>query len=218
MSIDDFARDEAMVRRVIRTGRALGMERPALALVERACTLAFTRRRTILDDDHDPHYLHPGRSALVLLLDTGELNPVLPAAAALAESVRAELKVPDEEARAGCPSSMEGILDHVLRLRSELPIPGSGTSSPLPSPPSLLEDLVAAGEAVRRVALAERLDHVRHVHVWPASAGGGTVLQRAWLDEVETVWLPVAIRTHARLATRFERWAAATRRRLARLP
>lgn len=191
-----------MVRRVVLTARHAGVSAEGQALVAWACQAALTLREQVLEDDHDADYLHPGRSALILLQDTGELNPVLLAAAALTESRRPELRLDDREVLEGCPSELQRLLEQVLALRSE--IPQSGDSR-------LLERLVAAPAAVRRVALAERLDHVRHAHMWTGPRNVPAVL-----DAVESVWEPLARRTHERLAGRFERWKRATARRIRR--
>jgi hypothetical protein len=189
-----------MIRRVVRTARQVGVSDEGLSLLELACRTALARRAERLDDDHDPHYLHSGRTVLILLLDTGELNPVLLAAAALTESQRPELRVPDEAVRGRCPDALGQRLDEALRLRAEIPSSDED---------DLLERLVTAGEAVRRVALAERLDHARHAHMWLEGPA-----ESALLDEVDRVWLPVAVRTHERLARRLDHWGRATRRRL----
>src|SRR5690606_35345470 len=111
----------AMARRVEATARSVGVSAEGRWLLGHALRLALSRRGALLDDDHDPHYLHAGRSALILLLDTGELNPVLLAAAALAESERVELRVPDDEVREGCPPAFLDRVETVLALRRELP-------------------------------------------------------------------------------------------------
>lgn len=206
MPIPDDVRGVAMLRRVEATARSLGVSSSGRWLLGHAARLALERRRRLLDDDHDPHYLHAPRSALVLLLDTGELNALLPAAAALAESERDDLRVPDADVLEGSPPDQRAAVERVLSLRAELD-PPAGTD--------LLEHLVGSEEAVRRVALAERLDHIRHVHMVSDEQPVAERLTAA-LHEVERVWLPVAERTHARLARRFRHWALATRRRLAR--
>jgi hypothetical protein len=202
LAIADTARGAAMIRRVVFTARTTGVADEGLTLLEWACRTALELREAALDDDHDPHYLHPARSALILLQDTGELNPVLLAAAVLTESQRPDLALADAMLRESCPIAFRARLGPVLALRGAIPAADD---------PARLEELVAADEAVRRVALAERLDHVRHVHMWPA---GGDV--RAMLAEVEALWEPLAIRTHERLARRFRRWSVGTGRKLAR--
>lgn len=191
-----------MVRRVVLTARHTGVSPEGQALVAWACQRALAPREHALADDHDPDYLHPGRSALILLQDTGELNPVLLAAAALTESRRPELRTSDRGALEGCPPELRALLEQALALRSEIPESGD---------PRLLERLVAAPAAVRRVALAEGLDHVRHAHMWTGPRNLPAVL-----DEVESVWEPLARRTHELLTRRFERWKRATGRRIRR--
>lgn len=203
MPIDDRTRGQAMVRRVGKTAERVGVSESGRRALEVACRSALRLRELRLDDDHDPHYLHPGRSALILLLDTGELNPVVLAAAALVESRRPDLRVDDVAVRRGAgegPVALE--LGRALSLRAEVP--------PIESP-DLIERLVTGSEAVRRVALAERLDHVRHAHMWHEGTRVPELLEEVW-----GVWIPVAERSHARLALRFRHWAQATERRLNR--
>lgn len=202
MPIADDVRGVAMLRRLEATARSVGVPSEGRWLLGHAARLALERRGRLLDDDHDPHYLHPGRSALILFLDTGELNPVLLAAAALAESERPDLEVPDDDVRVGCPARRRVPLDRALALRAELDPTDDHDR---------LEHLVTASEAVRRVALAERLDHVRHAHMVSDAAPLTEVLA-----DVEAVWLPVAERTHERLARRYRHWALATGRKLGR--
>jgi hypothetical protein len=74
----------------------------------------------------------------------------------------------------------------------------------------LLEDLIVADEAVRRIALVDRLDHARHLHLLP---------QETWSSfhaQIVGAYAPAAERTHPVLAARFQRWAEAFARR--RLP
>jgi hypothetical protein len=146
-----------------------------------------------LKDDHHPAYLHPGRSALILLRDASVTAAPVLAAACLVETRDPELRV--------APERIDQVLGpDVGELVAAAPPPGSE---------GLAEALVTASGEVCLVALAEHLDHLRHLHVrgpepdWPER-----------LDEVEAVWLPVAERTHARLATRYRHWARTFRRRL----
>ena len=73
------------------------------------------------------------------------------------------------------------------------------------APPSGAEDLaerlVVADERVRRAALAERLDHLRHAHLWEDPGAR----RRAHAEALE-VYAPVARRTHPALAHRYDWW------------
>jgi (p)ppGpp synthase/HD superfamily hydrolase len=194
-----------MGRRVLRTAGELAVPAAGLELVGTAYHAARRHREACLDDDHDPHYLHPGRTALILMLDTGEADPIVLAAAALAETQRPELAAPDEDVWSeadGTDGTVREALDRALELRRRVPSP---------SAEDLVERLVVAEPALRRVAVAERLDHARHAHMWLEGRGDAVLL-----DEVERVYEAVARRTHPRLAQRFERWARGARRRLGR--
>lgn len=216
MPIDDPLRGEAMGRRVVRTARASGVGATGLEAIARAHDAARARREALLDDDHDPHYLHPGRTALILLLDTGETDPAVLAAATLAESERPELAAADEAVLAphsrpagapadGDPSGRAGpaardILERALELRARVPRRDD---------PEVVEKLVVDEPALGLLAVAERLDHARHAHMWIEGAEHARLL-----SEFERHWDGLAERVHPRLAQRFRRWARGTRRRL----
>src|SRR5690606_2415769 len=71
----------------------------------------------------------------------------------------------------------------------------------------LLERLLAAGHDARLVALAERLDHARHLHLRPAAGW------RAFHTLACETYLPVALRTDPTLARRFRWWCGQFERR-----
>jgi len=185
-----------MAASVVRTARSLGVPAGGIHDLSRCHALAMQLRLGAFDDDHHPLFLHPGRTVLVLLRDVECLDPTVLSAAALVESEDAVLRVPLEEVR-----SVAG--DAVAGLVASVPMAGSGT---------LAEDLVTAAEPVRLMALAERLDHLRHAHLRDADV--------AWrvssLEEAQAVYLPVAHRTHPRLARRYEHWCRTFARRLER--
>lgn len=76
----------------------------------------------------------------------------------------------------------------------------------------LLEDLVAATVGVRLVSLAERLDHARHLHLHEPERW--TAFHRQTRD----VYRPVALRTHAVLARRYDTWCRMFERRFLDAP
>ena len=85
-------------------------------------------------------------------------------------------------------------------LLAELPGPGADEEE-------RREALVVASNDARLVALAERLDHARHLHLHPRAE---------WSEfhrGAARVELPVAGRTHAMLERRWRRWADAFARR-----
>jgi hypothetical protein len=151
-------------------------------------------RLRALDDDHHPAYLHPGRSVLLLLRDVGLLPGLTLAVAAVHETVDAELRVSPDTVGAELGDSVADVV-------ASLPSPGAE---------HLAERLVTLDEQARIAALAERLDQLRHAHMRP------DLEWRAAWEEAGAVWLPVAERTHARLADRFRHWHRAFGRRLGR--
>jgi (p)ppGpp synthase/HD superfamily hydrolase len=174
-----------------------GLSRDAVGLLVRAYALAMAPRIDALDDDHHPAYLHPGRTALVLLRDVGEVPVDALCAAVLHESEDVDLRV-DVGAVAVREAVGEGVADVVA-------------SMPLPGDARLMERLVTLEPATLLAALAERLDQLRHAHL-----RGDWAWRRAIHDEAGAVWAPLAERTHPRLADRYRHWHRAFERRLAR--
>jgi (p)ppGpp synthase/HD superfamily hydrolase len=148
-----------------------------------------------LDDDHDPLYLHPGRTVLILLRDAGVTDPTVLAAAAVTESEDDAFRIANAEVRAA-------VGDEVADLVGRVPMPRTDT---------LAEALVTADERVRLVALAERLDHARHAHLREADEAW----KRELHEEIGAVYLRVAERTHPTLAQRYRHWWRVFGRRLA---
>ena len=133
------------------------------------------RRARAFGDEHF-ETLHPARTLLILFDDCHVTDADVLEAAAEVESEHPSLRGPQ-------PSEL------ALRV-------------PLPDrhPETLLEDLIAAEPTIRLIALAERLDHARHLHLrdraaWPAFHQG-----------IGDVYAPVAARTHDRLARRYDWW------------
>ncbi len=174
-----------MARRLEREMLRIGVAEGGVSRVLAAYRLAMEPRVASLDDHH-PDFLHPARTVLVLLLDGGVRAEALLSAAALCETCRPGLAVPIEEAarRAG---------PEVGRLLGAVPTPDS-------SGDELLEDLVSSPADVLLLAVGERLDHARHLHLasrteWPsfhATACGAYAV--------------AARRTGPRLAGRFAFW------------
>lgn len=187
-------RGAAMAASVVRAARSLGVPPDGVGVLGRAHALAMQPRRAAFDDDHHPLFLHPGRTILILLRDVACTDPATLAASAVVESEDTALRV-----------SLAGVRDV---LGDEVAALVAGV--PMPSAESLAYDLVTADERVRLITLAERLDHLRHAHlrdpdpVWSAAAHAQTL----------SVYLPVAQRTHPRLAQRYEHWCRSFGRRL----
>ena len=133
-------------------------------------------------------YLHPGRTTVILLDDVGLDDPVALAAAALLDTRRGDLEVPDRVVT-------DRVNPDVTAFRDSVPRSGSAT---------LLEDLLASEHEAVLVALVERLDQVRHAHLW-----GDLGEARAAHEEASEVYLKMAERTHTLLATRYAHWGRA---------
>jgi len=178
-------RDRAMTARVLREARARGITDQGEGPLGRALELAMEIRRLVLTDDHDPGYLHPGRTVLILLQDTPEREPVHLAAAALVDSEQAALRVAADK------------LHDVVGQEIEAVVAGI----PLPPGEDLLERLLEAPPPWARIALAERLDHLRHLHL-EADPGRRVRLHR----EAEEIYAPLAGRVDPVLARRYAWW------------
>lgn len=162
-----------------------GVTDEAISRVLNAYRLAMEPRVATLEDRH-PDFLHPARTVLVLLLDAGVRDGVLLSAAALCESRRPELAVPVRRA-AGAAGPAVG------RLVGAVPVPET-------SGVELLEDLVASAPDVLLLAVAERLDHARHLHLAPREEW------RPFHATACSAYAVAARRTGPRLAGRFAVW------------
>jgi (p)ppGpp synthase/HD superfamily hydrolase len=183
-----------MAASLARTARTFGVDGPGVALLSQAYALAMAPRVEHLDDDHHPVYLHPGRTALILLRDAGVTGAEVLAAACVTESEDEIFTLGEGDIRAELGDGVAGLV-------ASLPSSGS---------PLWVEDLVSATEDVRLVVLAERLDHLRHAHLRAA----GDEWERAVHAEGGAVYLPVAERTNPTLARRYRHWHRTFSRRL----
>lgn len=175
-----------MALRLARAAEKEGIQETGL--LARAHELAMEPRHRLLEDDHDPRYLHPGRTALVALGDGGVRDPVTLAAALLLETVSTEL--------APSHGALAREEDPGLRRAWEM-----ARGVPRPGAEGLVERLVTAVESEQVLALCEWLDQLRHLRNWaPADVvAEGQRLTRA-------VYLPLAERTHGGLARRLRWW------------
>lgn len=176
-----------MARSLASTARSHGLGDDEVGALAGAHSLAMTPRVDVLEDDHHPAYLHPGRSALILLRDVGRVDVSVLVVAALHESLDVHLRVGAEELE-------EHVGPAALEALASIPHPGDER---------LVERLLMLGPGLSLAALAERLDHLRHLHVradlvdlWPDS-----------YQEVVEAWLPFARRVHPKLAVRYAHWA-----------
>jgi hypothetical protein len=135
---------------------------------------ALAHRLSVLRDEDHYDALHPSRTLLILLDDCDVTDAAMLHDAALVESEHEALRLPGDESTA--------------------------VPTPRTSGDELTEQLVSAPEAIRLIALAERLDHARHLHLRERAA---------WPDfheSIATIYAPIADRTHPRLAARYARW------------
>lgn len=187
-------RGSAMAGSVVRAARSFGVRSAGVSLLSRAHVLAMGPRVQAIDDDHHPLFLHPGRSVLILLRDAAVTEPIILAAAALTESEDPGFRIDARDVRALVGGEVADLVEAV-------PLAGSD---------SLAEALVTASERVRLIALAERLDHLRHAHLRDADEAW----RRTVHAEASRIYLPVAERTHERLAQRYRHWCRTFARRL----
>lgn len=183
-------RSGAMAARLRAAALDAGMAPGDVAIVERAFALGLRGRRD-LDAEH-PDLLHGGRTALILLNDADVRDPVALAGGALLDT-RTPARMPRREM---VEAELGGEVAALLR---SVPMPEAGDE--------LLEALVTAPPVARLVALAERLDHARHLHL------RGTEEWAAAYHATCDVYLPVAARTHPVLARRFRWWCGMFARR-----
>lgn len=186
-----------MAERLTRELARAGLTPDAAEPVQEAYRLAMERRATALSHEKHPAFLHPGRTVLILLRDAEERTPRHLAAAAALDTWWDELE-PSEgslTARAG---------DGAALLRASVPRPTHPLTEETRD--AVTEALVLAEGAVRRVALAERLDHLRHLHLLGPADGVGPERGRTEHHLACTVYLPLAARTHPTLERRFRHW------------
>lgn len=157
-------------------------------LVRDALAAALTARDAQIGDDHDARYLHPARTIRILIADGDCRSVDALAAAAFVDTVDAGLApVPTVPA-------LRDFADAVPR--------------PCDDGDRLLERIVTADVDIALVALAERLDHARHLHL------RDDLPWHAFHAQIRHVYFPAARRISARIARRLEHWADAFERRL----
>jgi len=167
--------------RLARRLESTGLDAVARERVLHANARALVHRREVLGDDEHFDALHPSRTLLILLDDCDVTDADALTTAALVESEHDRLRVESEDA-------------------ARVPTAASCGDR-------LAEELLVAPESIRLIALAERLDHARHLHLraattWPA-----------FHENIEALYAPIAERTHARLARRYAWWLGTFRRR-----
>ena len=186
-----------MLDRVTAEARAVLTEEDAL-LVRAALEPCLAERDVRIADDHDTRLLHPARTIRVLIADAQCRNAAALAAAAFVDTADPDLVPPFDFV-----APHHGRIDvyAVRAVLSQVPVPVAGSDD-------LLERLVTAPADAAVVALAERLDQVRHLHLRP---------ELPWEEhyaQVREVYFPAAQRLAPGLARRMHRWADAFERRL----
>lgn len=182
-------RAQAMADRVVIEAGAV-LDDDAVMLIHAAVEAALEPRDKVIEDDHDPRCLAPARTVRILLADTSCRDVDALAAAPFVDSVdsfSADTTVLTARAR---------------ELLGSVPLPTSRDDD------TLLERLVSAPPAAGVVAIAERLDQVRHMHMRP------DLPWEAMLASVRSAYIPAARRLEPQLERRLARWADAFDRRL----
>jgi hypothetical protein len=176
-----------MLERVTLEARAVLSEAEAAA-VHDALAQSLSHRDAHIDNDHDPRYLHPARTIRILISDGECRSAAALAAAAFVDTIDTAL----------APAATGAAL---IRLTDAVPRPDRDGDQ-------LLERLVTADADAGLIAIAERLDHARHLHLrsdldWPS-----------FHASIRAAYGPAARRLSARIARRLDRWADAFERRL----
>lgn len=182
--MEEPGRAVRMGERLRRTAHEVGLPQKDVELLATAHALAMAPRVAALSDDHDPAYLHPGRTAAILLDDLAMLDAGWVAAGMLLDTGRPDLEAQDEV--------LQELPPELLERRCSLPRPGSET---------LVEDLLSLQPVALNVALAERLDHLRHIHLWADVDAAARVYAHA-----AESYSRVAARSHPKLARRYAWW------------
>ena len=176
-----------MIERVTLEARAV-LTGAEANIVRGALAEALAVRDADVGDDHDPRYLHPARTIRILIADGACRSVGALAAAAFVDTLDPDLApVP--------PTAL------LRSLVGAVPRPDRDADQ-------LLERIITADHDVALVALAERLDHARHLHM------RRELLWSEFHAEARAVYIPAARRFAAQIAHRFERWADAFERRL----
>jgi (p)ppGpp synthase/HD superfamily hydrolase len=162
---------EAAIRRVVASYRT--------AIDARAGTVEASGRFALL---------HPGRNVLIALEDVGATAADLLCACALIDAERPHRMPPPALRRAVAGDAAAELLERV-------PLAAHCADDD-----ALLETLLAAGRTAGIVAVVDRLDFVRHLHLEP------DVDRHAAYARTADVYLPLAARCDAALHRRLRWW------------
>lgn len=182
----------AMARRLDGAARRLGIPDEGCTLIRTAFEAAMEPRRQRVPDDHHPDYLHPARTALILMDDARVAD-----AAVLAMALFAETRDPSLAAPTGTIQQVDPVVAEAV---AGIPIPAREAER-------LVESLLALSPDQALVAVAERIDHARHLHLrdrdeWAVYHGTTCA-----------AYAPVAGRVHPALGGRLDWWCSTFKRR-----
>jgi (p)ppGpp synthase/HD superfamily hydrolase len=163
-------------------------------LITSAYHIAMRPRLRYLPDVFHYDVLHPARTILILLEDVACHDACVLAAAALTETLDPRMRVGPEDAGA--------LGDDVAAKVRAVPNPLDISDD------ALVEALVTAESDVALIAVAERLDHARHLHMREREEWV------AYHAQTVNVYLPLAARLSEELTRRLERWAWSFERRI----
>ena len=180
-----------MAVRLAETAERLGVEPAGRALLDAAFRTAMAPRLHARLDDHHADFLHPARTALILMDDAGVAEATMLAAAAVAETREPTLRVDG--------SVVLDVLGEDVRALLAA-VPGGGGLAAAEDPDRLREDLVVSGRGPLLVAVSERLDHARHLHLRPR------VEWEEYHARTCAAYAPAAARAHPRLEQRLAWW------------
>jgi hypothetical protein len=192
----DIERVEAMAVRLRRTAGRFALSDADLKSLDECFRFVMSKRLQAWPEPH-PDFLHPARTALILLDDIGIADPAALCSGLLYDSDRLDLSVSASDART------HG-WDAAADFLAQFPLPDLDSSE-------LMESLITLDPVPLAVVLSERLDHARHLHFQPADRW------QPFYHQIRDVFLPVAARSSL-LAPRFDAWAEAFSRRLMRSP
>lgn len=174
----------AMAARLVETAERLGIDRGGRALITAAFEAAMRPRLSGGLDEHSPAYLHPARTALILMEDAGVTHATTLAAALLTETREPALRAD--------AADVDALGDTVRALLAAVPGPEPEER--------VLESLVTAELQARLIAVAERLDHARHLHLRPREEWPGYHALTCGS------YAPAAARAHPLLGRRLAWW------------
>lgn len=185
-------RAEAMARRILRTAGRLGVDDRGQGRLRRAFDIGMAPRMERGLDDHHPDWLHPSRTALILMDDARVADPGPIAVALVTETRDRALRIEAETLRAVDPE--------LASLAAEVPDPDRAGDG-------LMEALIAVSTQAALVAVAERLDHARHLHLRDRDEWA------MYHATTCSIYAPVARRTHPALAGRIDWWCTTFQQR-----